>query len=1330
MTVLRSLTYTTIVFLLLFAGRAYAQLSGTGCIGETAYTDGQPNDPIYYYSNGQLGELTVVPEVAGASFNFVWSRFVPGNSNWSAYTVQNNVPTSTISNLQPGAYFVSVRTTSNVIIGCYRAWIAQVLQEPSVDVLPIASNCVGPISLSGVFTPGQVSPISNLPESQLVIDANTQISVCFTGTHSWVSDLAFYLRGPVSCGSPNMVLMPNPGGACNSSNNFTNFCFSTESTNNINVCSGVNGLSGTYGSYGAGSTPINWAPIFGCDAMNGGWAVQVYDCVGLDTGSLTDATITFTGTDLCGATQTVTYTTPPGFSSFIADNSCSSASASIFTVSPAISPALLDCTFGFEWTSDPPITIPNATTSLTIDINSLTDLAGNPIPWQDIDFTLNTTINCDQVAAGNDCFGGNGSDTETYVNIPQTPTAISDIASICIDNGTVQLTADVAGGTWSGVGITDATAGVFDPTVAGEGSFTIEYSFADPCILSDDTQVSVEVAPNLSLNLPDITCENLLPFDLATAPTEGVFSGNGITDALVGTFDPAIAGVGTHTISMVSNTVCPVNLTDDIIVHPIPALVVSDDEDVCPGEDVQISASGASTYLWSPADFLSADNIAAPIVSLGATTTYSVTATSAFGCETSGEVILTLLDAPTISVATPSVACPGAPVSLAATGSTGTWEWSLADGSLVGSAQDLNIDFQVTTTLQVQVTDDCQNTATTQVTVPIEAMPTVDAGTNVVLCQGLSTQLQVDVTGTYADVLWTTLDGVITGSSISPIIQTSTEGTYTVTITTALGCEYSDNVFVDEVTLPTINIVADTDVCAGQPHSLSAIGAVTYAWSPATGLSNSTIANPNATISAPVTYVVTGTDGNGCVNTNQISLTIIPTPQITASSVSMICPGADVTLSANGTAGIYSWTPTTALNTASGNSVIASPATTTQYVVTLTDECGEEAQATVNVPVEQLYSVDAGSDTEFCEGLNITLNAEITGSNPTITWYNGAGILPGENDNLLLVTIAGTYAVQVETPLGCIYDDAVIVNEVAYPTFFLADTLSYCSGESAVLNIPGSWDLVQWSTGSTASQIEVSQEGDYVVTVYDGECATTDEVHVYRVVLPQIELGPTIEICQGETAALSTGYIGEWSTGASGDSILVATEGTYTFEYTEEGCSVMDEVMVVVKPLPYIDAVSTQYGCMNQSFTIVINDYAAGNFEWNDGSEEPYLVVDQPGDYWFMVTNDCGSQAQTISVIFQDCDEAVYIPSCFTPDNDGINDVWQIVTRNINAMNATVFNRWGQVVFESNELSPIWTGGFDAGDTYVEDGLYFYRVEFERRDGQNELREGSMFIIR
>jgi gliding motility-associated-like protein len=1311
-----------------------AQLSGTGCLGETTYTDGQPNDPIYYYSAGQLGELTVIPEVAGASFNFVWSRFIPGNSNWNAYTVQNNQASSTITGLQPGAYFVSVRNTANVIVGCYRAWIAQVLQEPQVDVQPIASNCVGPISLVGSFTPGQITPISNLPESQLVIDANTEITVCFTGTHSWISDLAFYLRGPASCGSPNLVLMPNPGAlgqgaVCNSNNNISNLCFSTESNNNINVCNGMTTLSGTYGTYGPGSVPINWPTIYGCDAMNGGWVVQVYDCIGGDTGALTDATITFSGTDLCGAPQNVSYTTPNNFSSAINDNSCSAASASSFTVAPANSPATLNCAFGYEWTSEPPVNIPNSTSSLNIDITSLTDLAGNPIPWQNIDFTLSTTINCDELASDNDCFGGNGSDTETYVNIPQTPTTISDIQPLCISNGSIQLTADVPGGTWSGTGITDAAQGTFDPMVAGEGSFTISYSFLDPCILSDNTQIIVEIEPTLVLNLPEDVCEDAAPFNLVTSPTDGVFNGNGIVDPILGTFDAGLAGLGTHTISMVSNTVCPVNLTDDITVQPLPNLIVSADGDVCPGNDVQIEATGADSYQWFPSLYLSADNVGAPIVSLESTTLYTVVATSIFGCEAIGEVTLTLLDVPTISVEQPAPTCPGNNVTLMAQGSTGTWEWSLSDGTPLGVGPTLDVSFDETSSVQVNVVDACLNTANTQVTITVEEMPSINAGTDAVLCEGSTAQLVANIVGAYVAIQWTTVDGTIIGASDGLSISTSEEGTYQATIQTQLGCTYSDNVFLNVVPLPSVNAGDDDDACSSQPFALQASGASTYFWSPAFGLNTTSGASVNATISAPSTYTVTGTDGNGCVNTDQISLSIVPQPQLSAQSVSMICPGADVLLTAAGSEGDYTWSPATALNAVTGSEVTASPLVTTQYTVTLTDVCGIQLQAQVNVPVETLYTVNAGSDTGFCEGEEVVIDGIVTGPNPSISWYNGT-LLGGESSESIVVNSPGTYALQVETPLGCIYDDAVIVNEIDYPTFYLPDTVSYCQGEFATLSIPGTWDFVQWSNGTQASSIDVTQEGDYQVAVTNDGCTTNDEVHVYRINLPVIQLGPDVEICQGQTAVLSAGYEGEWSTGATGDSIVVATAGEYSFTFFLEGCEVEDALNVIVNPLPFIDAATTQFGCIDQSYTIVINDYAAGSYEWQDGSQSPYLIVDTPGDYWFMVTNVCGSEVEFISVVFEDCEEALYAPTCFTPDNDGVNDVWQVVTRNINLMTTRVLNRWGEVVFESNDVAPVWTGGFKGSDTYVADGLYFFRIEFERKDGQKELREGSMFIIR
>src|SRR5690606_6166717 len=134
------------------------------------------------------------------------------------------------------------------------------------------------------------------------------------------------LVGPASCGSPTILLSPNPGSngqyyICNGSDNFTNLCFSNQSTAIFNPCS-PGTYSGTYGGYGpGGGTMINWNALNGCDASQPGWAVQVYDCVSGDIGSLTGANITFNGTSVGGAPVTYNYASQSGFSSPIADNS-------------------------------------------------------------------------------------------------------------------------------------------------------------------------------------------------------------------------------------------------------------------------------------------------------------------------------------------------------------------------------------------------------------------------------------------------------------------------------------------------------------------------------------------------------------------------------------------------------------------------------------------------------------------------------------------------------------------------------------------------------------------------------------------------------------------------------------------------------------------------------------------------------------------------------------------------------------------------------------------------------------------------------------------------
>src|SRR5690606_7563958 len=130
----------------------------------------------------------------------------------------------------------------------------------------------------------------------------------------------FHVTGVQTCALP---ISPNPGAngqgpVCNSNNNVNGLCFSTNSTANFNPClpetacgnttECLSNYSGVYGTYGPTATPINWSPLYGIDAAQGGWAVQIYDCIGVDVGALTNASITFTNlSTTCGGPTSISH---------------------------------------------------------------------------------------------------------------------------------------------------------------------------------------------------------------------------------------------------------------------------------------------------------------------------------------------------------------------------------------------------------------------------------------------------------------------------------------------------------------------------------------------------------------------------------------------------------------------------------------------------------------------------------------------------------------------------------------------------------------------------------------------------------------------------------------------------------------------------------------------------------------------------------------------------------------------------------------------------------------------------------------------------------------
>lgn len=184
----------------------------------------------------------------------------------------------------------------------------------------------------------------------------------------------------------------------------------------------------------------------------------------------------------------------------------------------------------------------------------------------------------------------------------------------------------------------------------------------------------------------------------------------------------------------------------------------------------------------------------------------------------------------------------------------------------------------------------------------------------------------------------------------------NTPGTYNVTLQACNinGCDsYSQTVIVSSFTPPVVNVTASpsSTICSGNSTTLTASGATSYSWDPATGLSSTTGSIVSANPITTTTYTITGTTGF-CSSTGTITITVNPSPTVSVTpTVITICPGSPTLLTASG-ASTYSWSPSTALSSTSGPSVTASPTSTITYTVTGTDlGCSTNASSTINVDV-------------------------------------------------------------------------------------------------------------------------------------------------------------------------------------------------------------------------------------------------------------------------------------------------------------------------------------------------------------------------------------------
>lgn len=517
-----------------------------------------------------------------------------------------------------------------------------------------------------------------------------------------------------------------------------------------------------------------------------------------------------------------------------------------------------------------------------------------------------------------------------------------------------------------------------------------------------------------------------------------------------------------------------------------------------------------------------------------------------------------------------------------------------------------------------------------------------------------------------------------------------------------------NNVIEDFYTCNNFNFTLGPDInkCPGTSVTLAApTNQNTYSWS-------NSATSQSITVTQPGTYWVTVSGPNG-VGSDTIVVTDFPAPVVNIFGTQGICQGTTTTLVASPNF-TYLWNNgvQTQYNT-------VGPGT---YWLTATDANGCIAYDTITLVEYPAPVINFSGNATICTGQEA--NIQVNSGFSTYQWSNG---LSTTNVNLG----AGTYSLTVIDNSGCQATDTIVIGNFPTTTMDISGELGVCTGSTTTLSVSNNFSNWLWNNGAQTQQIVVGP-GTFGLSATDiYGCVVSDSATVTEWPNPLISILGNTYVCAGQETLFqaNTGFDAyQWSNGQNTASVYLGA-GTYTLVVVDSlGCQASQEVTVLeTTPIAEISSLEVQAYSngpiqLQSTSTAGLFPITSWNWSFGDGNfsdlENPIQSYTQAGNYTItlVVTDEFGCTDTASYVIVFDPDFVFYIPNSFTPDGDGINQTFlPVFSGGIDAANyqLLIFNRWGEIIFESQDPAIGWDASFSPNGNPCQAGTYTYMVSFK-----------------
>lgn len=692
-------------------------------------------------------------------------------------------------------------------------------------------------------------------------------------------------------------------------------------------------------------------------------------------------------------------------------------------------------------------------------------------------------------------------------------------------------------------------------------------------------------------------------------------------------------------------------------------------------------------------------------------------------------------------------------------GNINTWNWNFGDPSTNADTSRLQnptytYNSPGTYNTRFIVTSDKGCIDTIFKSIVVAPKPVINILNSDTLYCGLDS-LKLSATGT-GNFSWAPNTKIIGGNTATPTVFPSSNTTYIATLEKA-GCVATDSVKIKPA-FDFQTAISATPATICQKDTLLLEGSANYPstwlWSPSSVLASPNNRTTRAFPMATTTFKLTGKWGKNCVSSSTITIPVKNLAVPRAGPDTAYCLGSlGVQLSASGGT-TYKWTPAAGLSDANIFNPIAAPLNNTTYVVSVgVDGCSRKVNDTVVVLARKKPLLSMPRDTLICKIDTLALNAAGTGRFAWSPNYNISNLSIAAP--LVSPDTPTKYFVRLTDIYNCFKDDSVFVDVRPDVNVFAGNDTSVCSGDRFIIAATGDALSYSWSPAHGLSNpniknpsVSLDTTTTFTVIANIGKCEKTSSVKIKVGKYPNPQIAEVNPVCIGFNTQLfaSGGSIYSWSpaTYLSNPNIpnprvlnpqqnikyIVSVKDTL-------GCikEVNDTVLVRVIPPLRVRTIADTTIVEGQPITLATT--GAVTYLWSPDRylnaaniSSPVATPLENMKYKVTGTDQYGCRGtDSINITVYSVVANIYVPSAFTPNGDGLNDVIKPILLGMRSLKYfKIYNRFGELVFSTTEPGKGWDGSFNgkpqasATFVWVAEGITF--------KGETRQQKGTVVLIR